>query len=106
VRVSMIEYANGVAAILPGCYVESSVYMPGVQLVFKLTGSVLSADVTTASPQTTTQMNYALPSEIHFSAPVQSASSTQGGFGFQFTGTATAGNRTQLEKLEATLKPR
>ena len=32
VRVSMIEYVNGVRTILPGCYVESSVYMPGAQL--------------------------------------------------------------------------
>lgn len=106
VRVSMIEYVNGTATLLPNCYVESSVYMPGMQLMFKLTGNTLTADVITLSPQTATQMNYALPSAIHFSAPVQNASSTHGGFGVQFTGTATAGNRTQLEKLEVTLKPR
>jgi hypothetical protein len=106
VRVSMIEYVNGARTILPGCYIESSVYMPGAQAVFKLVGNVLSADVVTTSPQTTTQAGYSLPSEIHFTATVGSAASTMGGFGFQFTGTPSAGNRTELESLEATLKPR
>ena len=70
VRVSMIEYVNGVRTIFPGCYIESSVYMPGAHLVFKLVGNVLTADVTTESPQTNTQAGYNLPAEIHFSATV------------------------------------
>jgi len=106
VRVSMIEYVNGVRTILPGCYVESSVYMPGAQLVFKLAGSVLTADVTTESEQSNTQEGYNLPSEIHFSATVANAASTSGGFGFQFTGTVSAGNRTELEGVQVTLTPR
>ncbi|HVQ16044.1 MAG TPA: hypothetical protein VMS40_20730, partial [Vicinamibacterales bacterium] len=106
VRVSMLEYVNGVRTILPGCYVESSVYMPGAQLVFKLTGNVLSADVTTESEQSNTQEGYNLPSEIHFSVPVTSAASTPGGFGVQFTGTISAGNRTELENVQVTLTPR
>jgi hypothetical protein len=106
VRVSMIEYVNGARTILPGCYVESSVYMAGARAVFKLVGNVLTADVSTKTPQTNTQAGYSLPSEIHFTASVSSAASTVGGFGIQFTGTASAGNRTVLENLEATLKPR
>ena len=106
VRVSMIEYVNGVRTILPGCYVESSVYMPGAQAVFKLVDNVLTADVTTTSPQTNTQAGYSLPSEIHFKANVSGAASTLGGFGFQFTGTPSAGNRTELESLEVNLKSR
>lgn len=106
VRVSMIEYVNGVKTILPGAYVESSVYMPGAHVDFKLVGSVLSADVTTDSAQTNAQEGYALPHEIHFSATVTSAASTLGGFGFQFTGTVSAGNRTELENLDVTLTPR
>ena len=106
VRVSMIEYANGVRTILPNCYVESSVYMPGAQLTFKLVGNVLSADVTTESEQNNTQQGYSLPHQIHFSATVASAASTLGGFGMQFTGTTSAGNRTELENLQVTLTPR
>ena len=106
VRVSMIEYVRGARTIFPGAYVESSVYMPGARAVFKLVGNVLTADVVTASPQNNTQAGYSLPSEIHFKATVTSAASTAGGFGFQFTGTPSAGNRTQLENLEVTLKPR
>ncbi|HEY4367459.1 MAG TPA: bacterial Ig-like domain-containing protein [Steroidobacteraceae bacterium] len=106
VRVSMIEYVNGVRTILPNCYVESSVYMPGAHLDFKLVGNVLSADVTTESEQSNTQEGYNLPSEIHFSVTLPSAASTVGGFGFQFTGTVSAGNRTELEKVEVTLTPR
>ncbi|MFT4174737.1 MAG: hypothetical protein QM639_19370 [Rhodocyclaceae bacterium] len=106
-RVSMIEYVNGVKTILPNCYTESSVYMPGAQLVFKLTGNVLTADVTTTSPQTNVQLGYSLPNEIHFSATLPSAASTTlGGFGVQFTGTTSAGNRTELESLEVSLKSR
>jgi hypothetical protein len=106
VRVSMIEYVNGTRTIFPNAYVESSVYMPGARAVFKLTGDVLTADVLTASPQTNTQAGFSLPSEIHFKATVASAASTVGGFGFQFTGTPSAGNRTQLENIEVTLKSR
>ena len=107
VRVSMLEYANGVRTLFTGCYVESSVYMPGAQLTFKLAGSVLTADVTTESEQTNTQEGYALPHEIHFSVTLPGApASTLGGFGMQFTGTVSAGNRTELEALEATLTPR
>jgi Bacterial Ig-like domain (group 3) len=106
VRVSMIEYVNGVRTILPGCYTESSVYLPGAQLVFKLTGNVLTADVTTESEQNNTQEGYGLPHQIHFSATVATAASTLGGFGFQFTGTTSAGNRSELESLQATLTPR
>jgi hypothetical protein len=106
VRVSMIEYVNGVRTILPDCYVESSVYMPGAQLTFKLVGNVLTADVTTESEQNNTQEGYNLPAEIHFSATVTSAASTLGGFGFQFTGTTSAGNRTELENVQVTLTPR
>jgi hypothetical protein len=106
VRVSMIEYVNGVKRILPGCYLESSVYMPGAQLVFKLVGNVLTADVSTASPQTNAQVGYSLPSQIHFKATVASAASTLGGFGVQFTGTPSAGNRTALESVDVTLTPR
>jgi len=61
--------------------------------------------VTTDSPQTTAQAGYKLPAEIHFSATLPSVTNTWGGFGFQFTGTTSAGNRTELEKLEVTLKP-
>ena len=104
VRVSMIEYASGVRKIFPGAYVESSVYMPGAKVVFKLVGDVLTADVTTASPQSNTQAGFSLPAEIHFKATVGGAASNVGGFGFQFTGTPSAGNRTQLEKLEVVLK--
>lgn len=103
-RVSMIQYVNGVRTILPNCYVESSVYMPGAHLVFKLVGNVLTADVTTDSPQTNTQLGYGLPSEIHFSATLPSVTSTVGGFGVQFTGTISAGNRTELEDMEVTFK--
>lgn len=106
VRVSMIEYVNGVRTILPGCYVESSVYMPGAKLIFKLVGNVLTADVTTTSAQTNMQLSYKLPSEIHFSATVSNVTSTLGGFGVQFTGSAPAGNRTELQNLEVTLKSR
>lgn len=102
----MIEYVNGVKKVLPGSYVESSVYMPGAQVVFKLVGNVLSADVTTSSPQSNTQVGYSLPSEIHFKATVSSTASTVGGFGVQFTGTSAGGNRTLLERLEVTLTPR
>ncbi|KAF7599500.1 MAG: hypothetical protein CGU28_01320 [Candidatus Dactylopiibacterium carminicum] len=105
-RVSMIEYVNGTRTILPNSYVESSVYMPGARLVFKLVGNVLSADVTTASAQTNTQLGYKLPSEIHFSATLPNASSTVGGFGVQFTGTTSDGNRTELENIEVTLQSR
>lgn len=105
-RVSMIEYVNGVRTIFPGCYIESSVYMPGAHLDFKLVGNVLSADVTTESPQSNAQEGYNLPGEIHFSATVSSAASTLGGFGFQFTGTVSAGNRTELESVEVALTPR
>ncbi|WP_457421664.1 hypothetical protein [Roseateles sp. P5_E7] len=106
VRVSMLEYVNGTAVVLPGAYVESSVFMPGAKLVFRLVGKVLSADVTTRSPQTSTQAGYGLPHELHFSATLPRVTSTVGGFGVQFTGTASAGNRTLLEKVEVTLKPR
>jgi len=106
VRVSMIEYVNGVRTILPGCYIESSVYMPGARAVFKLVGNVLSADVITTSAQSNTQAGFSLPSEIHFTANVSGATSTLGGFGFQFTGTPSGGNRTALENLEVTLKSR
>ncbi|MFT4172365.1 MAG: InlB B-repeat-containing protein [Rhodocyclaceae bacterium] len=106
VRVSMIEYANGVRTVLPNSYVESSVYMPGAHVLFKLTGNVLTADVTTDSAQTNTQVGYSLPNEIHFSATLPNVTSTAGGFGMQFTGTASAGNRTQLQKLEVRLTPR
>ncbi|MEJ0084947.1 MAG: bacterial Ig-like domain-containing protein [Pseudomonadota bacterium] len=106
VRVSMIEYVNGVRTILPGCYTESSVYLPGAQFTFKLVGNVLTADVTTESEQNNTQEGYLLPHEIHFTATVASAASTVGGFGFQFTGTTSAGNRSELESLQVTLTPR
>ncbi|WP_228893315.1 InlB B-repeat-containing protein [Pseudoduganella aquatica] len=106
VRVSMMEYVNGARRIFPGAYVESSVFMPGARAVFKLAGDALSADVLTASPQTSAQAGFSLPKEIHFQAHVASAASTLGGFGFQFTGTPSAGNRIQLEKLEVVLKPR
>jgi hypothetical protein len=107
VKVSMLEYVNGVRTILPGSYVESSVYMPGAHVAFKLTGNVLSADVTTASEQTSTQAGYSLPHEIHFSVTLPGApGSTSGGFGFQFTGTVSAGNRSELEDLEVLLTPR
>lgn len=105
-RVSMSEYVNGVRTIFPDCYVESSVYMPGAHLMFKLAGNVLSADVTTKSPQTSAQRRYQLPHEIHFSATLPDVSSTRGGFGVQFTGTAGSGGRTELEKLEVILEPR
>ena len=110
VRVSMIEYVNGVRTIFPGAYLESSVYMPGARVVFSLVGDVLSADVTTASPQTSTQAGFSLPGEVHFKANVSkdrnapNAGGTRGGFGFQFTGTPSAGNRTQLENIEVMLK--
>ncbi|WP_422016383.1 hypothetical protein [Roseateles sp.] len=106
VRVSMLEYVNGNRTILPGAYVESSVFTPGTHVVFKLVGNVLTADVTTSSAQNNTQAGYKLPHEIHFSATLPTAASTAGGFGVQFTGTVSAGNRTELEKLEVTLKPR
>jgi hypothetical protein len=107
VRVSMLEYVNGVRTLLPNCYVESSVYMPGVHLDFKLVGNVLTADVTTQSEQTNAQEGYSLPHEIHFSATVPSAAaSTLGGFGFQSTGTVSAGNRSELESLQVVLSAR
>ena len=106
VRVSMIEYVRGARTIFPGAYVESSVYSPGARAVFKLAGDVLTADVKPSAPQSTAQTGFGLPHEIHFKATVGSAASTTGGFGFQFTGTPSAGNRTQLQKLEVTLKPR
>lgn len=105
-RVSMIEYVNGERRIFPGCYIESSVYMPGAHLDFRLVGNVLSADVTTESAQTSAQQRYQLPNEIHFSVTLPSAPSTQGGFGFQFTGTASAGNGTVLESVKVVLDPR
>ena len=101
----MSEYVNGVKTILPGCYIESSVFMPGAHLEFKLVGNVLSADVSTESEQTSAQEGYNLPPEIHFSATLPGVTSTLGGFGFQFTGTVSAGNRTELEKVEVTLTP-
>jgi hypothetical protein len=79
--------------------------MPGAHLVFKLVGNVLSADITTESPQTNTQEGYNLPSEIHFSVTLPSVTSTVGGFGFQFVGSTAAGNRTELESLQVTLTP-
>ncbi|MDQ7988049.1 MAG: hypothetical protein REI09_00320 [Candidatus Dactylopiibacterium sp.] len=106
VRVSMLEYVNGAKTLLPNSYVESSVYMPGMKIAFKLTGSVLTADVTTRSPQTNTQMGYQLPAEIHFQATVANAASNAGGFGVQFTGSHSAGNRTELERLEVALTSR
>lgn len=106
-RVSMIEYVNGVRTIFPGCYVESSVYMPGAHVEFNLVGNVLSADVTTESSQSSAQQMYNLPNEIHFSVALPSApGSTLGGFGFQFTGTVSAGNRSELENVEVILTPR
>lgn len=105
-RVSLSEYVNGVRTIFPDCYVESSVYMPGVHVELKLVGNVLSADVTTKSSQSSAQQSYKLPNEIHFSAKLPDVSSSFGGFGVQFTGTASAGNRTVLEKVEVALKPR
>jgi Big-like domain-containing protein/List-Bact-rpt repeat protein len=106
VKVSMLEYVNGVRTYLPGNYVDSSVFMPGARVEFKLVGSVLSADVTTESEQTTTQQGYNLPHQIHFSANVTTAASTQGGFGVQFVGSTAAGNRIELENLQVTLTPR
>jgi len=107
VKVSMIEYVNGVGTILPNSYLDSSVYMPGAQFTFKLVGSVLSLDMTTEAEQTTIQRGYNLPHQIHFTATVASAaSSTQGGFGFLFVGSNAAGNRTELENLQVTLTPR
>ncbi len=106
VKVSMIEYVNGVRNYLPGNYVDSSVFMPGARIEFKLVGSVLSADITTESEQTTTQQGYNLPHQIHFTANVTSAASTQGGFGVQFVGSTAAGNRVELESLQVTLTPR
>lgn len=106
VRVSMWEVVNGNRTLLPGAYVESSVFMPGAKVAFKLVGNVLSADVTTRSPQTSTQAGYRLPHKVHFSVTLPRMTSTVGGFGVQFTGTASAGNRTLLEKLEVTLQPR
>jgi hypothetical protein len=107
VRVSMIEYVNGVRTILAGSYVESSVYMPGARAEFKLVGNLLSADVTTASEQNSTQAGYGLPHQIHFRVALpRDPTSTLGGFGFQFTGTASAGNRTELERVQVTLTPR
>ena len=105
-RVSMSEYVNGVRTIFPGCYLESSVYMPGAQLEFKLVGNVLSARVTTESAQTSAQQRYQLPSKIHCTVTLPTAASTLGGFGVQFTGTAAAGNRTELERVEVILEPR
>lgn len=106
VRVSMWEVVNGNRTLLPGAYVESSVFMPGAKVAFKLVGNVLSADVTTRSPQTSTQAGYRLPHEVHFRVTLPPISSIAGGFGVHFTGTASAGNRTLLEKVEVTLKPR
>jgi hypothetical protein len=80
--------------------------MPGARLVFKLVGNVLSADVTTESVQSNTQVGYNLPPEIHFSVTLPEVTSTSGGFGFQFTGTTSAGNRTELEGLTVTLTQR
>lgn len=105
-RVSMIEYVNGVRTIFSNCYTESSVYMPGAHVVFALTGSTLTADVTTTSSQTSTQQSYSLPAEIHFTGTVSDASSTLGGFGMQFTGSISSGNRTELESMEVDLTPR
>ncbi|MEJ0084948.1 MAG: bacterial Ig-like domain-containing protein [Pseudomonadota bacterium] len=107
VKVSMIEYVNGVGTILPNSYVDSSVYMPGAQLTFKLVGNVLSLDMTTEAEETTIQRGYNLPHEIHFSATVTSAATkTVGGFGFLFVGSNAAGNRTELENVLVTLTPR
>jgi hypothetical protein len=93
--------------ILAGSYVESSVYMPGARAEFKLVGNLLSADVTTASEQNSTQAGYSLPHQIHFRVALpRDPTSTLGGFGFQFTGTASAGNRTELERVQVTLTPR
>jgi hypothetical protein len=105
-RVSMIRYDNGTRSIYPNCYTESSVYMPGAHVVFKLTGGLLTADVTTTSAQTSTQMTYSLPAEIHFSTTVSDTSSTLGGFGTQFTGSISAGNRTELQSIVVNLTPR
>jgi hypothetical protein len=106
VKVSMLEYVNGVRTILPNSYTESSVFMPGVHVEFRLVGNVLSADVTTESEQTNTQAGYNLAHAIHFSHTLPAASSTVGGFGFQFTGTVSAGNRSELESVEVLLTPR
>jgi len=106
VRVSMLEVVNGVRTLLPGAAVESSVFMPGAVLRFELAGDLLSARVTTRSPQTRTQAGYRLPHEVRFSAKLPRAASGAGGFGVQFTGTASAGNRTLLERLEVRLQPR
>lgn len=105
VRVSMLQVVNGVRTLLPGAVVDSSVFMPGATLRFELAGDRLSARVTTRSPQTGVQARYRLPHEVHFSAKLPGAASKAGGFGVQFTGTASAGNRTLLERLEVRLQP-
>lgn len=106
VRVSMLQVVNGARTVLPGAVVDSSVFMPGAVLRFELVGDLLSARVTTRSPQTATQARYRLPHEVHLSARLPAAAGMAGGFGVQFTGTAAAGNRTLLENLEVRLQPR
>jgi hypothetical protein len=106
VRVSVIEYVNGIKNILPGSYYESSCYMPDSHLEFKLVDNVISVRVTTNSPQSETQAKYELPHTYEYTYTLPEPSTNlSGAFGFQFTGTVSAGNRTLLENLEVILKP-
>lgn len=78
---------------------------PGAHVEFKLIGIALPTDLTTQSEQNNTQQGYNLSHEIHFSVPLSGVTSISRGFGFQFTGTVSAGNCPELESQQVTLTP-
>lgn len=104
VRFTLLEYVNGIATILDfdGNDIMSSAYLPNAVIDFKVMGNQISVDVITESEQSDAQAKFGLIHEIHFTHTLTNVNSF-GGFGFQFTGTVSNGNRTMIHSLDVHL---
>jgi|GEM_PF-37890 len=80
--------------------VYSSAFLAGCKVELKVAGSLMTAKVSTSTPQHQSQKNAGLSHEVNLSAAIESSSF--GGFGIQHTGSASisrARNRLMLHRI-------
>ncbi|MFD2162467.1 hypothetical protein ACFSJU_08680 [Paradesertivirga mongoliensis] len=96
VQFTLYKFINGAGTPITKSE-QSSAFLPGCKVVLNLNGKVLSAKVSTTSPQQQSQKDAGLKHEVNLSATI--SENSFGGFGIQTTGSTSEGNKIMLERI-------
>ncbi|PTQ99742.1 hypothetical protein C8P68_102572 [Mucilaginibacter yixingensis] len=97
VKFTLYKFVNGASTPI-GKEVYSSAFVPGCVVKLNVKGNLLSANVTSTTPQQQIQKDEGLVHEVNLSATIDP--NTFGGAGLQHTGTVSPGNRLMLQGFD------